>query len=162
MGAAGLAPAVASLLENVGWQSTFWIVGIVGGTMVFLVVPFFRNRPVDIGIRPYGAKDDDPPELVWSEEEQKLRLKVFNQHIRKTHEFWNLPLIHGLGCVGHGIILIYSIPIARRARDQPHRSRPDSDRDQRIQHRQSFHHSFSRRANRWQAGYGHRDVDSRA
>ena len=113
LGAAGLAPAVASLLENVGWQSTFWIVGIVGGTMVFLVVPFFRNRPVDIGIRPYGAKDDDPPELVWSEEEQKLRLKVFNQHIRKTHEFWNLPLIHGLGCVGHGIILIYSIPIAR-------------------------------------------------
>ena len=112
LGSAGLAPAVATLLENVGWQSTFWIVGTLGGTMIFLMVPFFRNRPVDIGIQPYGAKVDDPPELVRSEEGQKLRLKVFNRHIRNTNEFWNLPLIHGLGCVGHGIILIFSIPIA--------------------------------------------------
>ena len=112
LGAAGIAPGVAALLENVGWRSTFWTVGIVGGGLMLLMVPLFRNRPVDIGIRPYGTQDGDPPELVWSEEERRLRLKVFNQHIRKTNEFWNLPLIHGLGCVGHGIILIYSIPFA--------------------------------------------------
>ncbi len=112
LGAAGLAPGVASLLENVGWQSTFWTVGIIGGTMIFLMVPLFRNRPADIGVRPYGVKDDDPAELVWSKQAQSLRLKVFNQHIRKTNEFWNLPLIHGLGCAGHGVIIIYSIPIA--------------------------------------------------
>ncbi|GIS92864.1 MAG: hypothetical protein CM1200mP22_01010 [Dehalococcoidia bacterium] len=32
--------------------------------------------------------------------------------MRKTKAFWNLPTIHGLGCAGHGIILIYSIPLA--------------------------------------------------
>ena len=112
LGAAGLAPTVAFLLQNFGWQTTFWTVGIVGGSIIFLMVPFFRNTPADFGIRPYGAKDDEPPETVWSKEALALRLKVFNQHIRKTNEFWNLPLIHGLGCAGHGIVLIYSIPIA--------------------------------------------------
>ena len=112
LGSAALAPAVAALLVTVGWQNTFSTVGIVGGIMILLMVPFFRNRPSDIGIQPYGAKADDPPEIVWNGEEQKVRVKVFNLHIRKTKEFWNLPLIHSLGCVGHGIILIYSIPIA--------------------------------------------------
>ena len=112
LGAAGLAPGVASLLENVGWQGTFWTVGIVGGSMIFLMVPFFRNRPADIGLRPYGVTENDPAEIVWDKQAFALRLKVFNRHIRSTNEFWNLPLIHSLGCAGHGIILIYSIPIA--------------------------------------------------
>ena len=42
----------------------------------------------------------------------KLRLKVFNQHIRRTRAFWNLPIIHALGCAGHGIVLIYVVPLA--------------------------------------------------
>ena len=107
-----MAPGVASLLENVGWQRTFWTIGIVGGAMILLMVPFFRNRPADIGIKAYGVREDDPPEISWSKAVEKLRLRAFNQQIRKTKEFWNLPLIHSLGCAGHGIILIYSIPIA--------------------------------------------------
>ena len=31
VGAAGLAPVVARLLEDVGWRDTFWSIGIVGG-----------------------------------------------------------------------------------------------------------------------------------
>lgn len=112
LGSAALAPAIGFLLENVGWKSTFWTVGIVGGTMILVLVPFFRNRPTDVSLKSYGTQDDDPPEVSWSAAVEKLRLKVFNQHIRKTKEFWNLPLIHSLGCAGHGIILIYSIPIA--------------------------------------------------
>lgn len=112
LGAAAIAPAAGYLLENVGWQTTFWSIGIAGGAMIFVLVPFFRNRPADKGIRAYGVGEDEPTEVGWSLTVEKLRLKVFNQHIRKTKEFWNLPLIHSLGCAGHGIILIYSIPIA--------------------------------------------------
>jgi cyanate permease len=32
--------------------------------------------------------------------------------MRRTKAFWHLPLIHGLGCAGHGIVLIYVIPLA--------------------------------------------------
>lgn len=112
LGSAAIAPAVGFLLENVGWRATFWSIGIVGGAMILVLVPFFRNNPTDKGIRAYGVRDGDPEEISWSSTVEKLRLKTFNQHIRKTKEFWNLPLIHSLGCAGHGIILIYSIPIA--------------------------------------------------
>ena len=112
IGSAALAPLVGYLLETVGWERTFVYIGVVGGGVILLMVPFFRNRPIDMGIEPYGTLATDAPEEKWSGWAQQLRLKVFNQHIRMTKEFWNLPLIHALGCAGHGIILIYSIPIA--------------------------------------------------
>ena len=37
---------------------------------------------------------------------------MFNQHVRRTKAFWNLPCIHGLGCAGHGIIMIFVVPLA--------------------------------------------------
>lgn len=112
VGAAVLAPVVARLLEDVGWRDTFWSIGIVGGGLLLVLSLFFRSKPADSGLRPYGARQDDPPEIVRSREVDRLRLKVFSQHMRRTRAFWNLPTIHGLGCAGHGIILIYSIPLA--------------------------------------------------
>ena len=112
IGSAALAPIVGYLLENVGWERTFWYIGVAGGGLILVLVPFFRNRPLDMGIKPYGTLEDDDPEVGWSKPVEMLRLKVFNQSLRKTKEFWNLPLIHCLGCSGHAIILIYSIPIA--------------------------------------------------
>jgi MFS family permease len=103
---------VGYLLGQIGWQATFWTIGAVGGGIMFLLTAFYRNRPADLGLKPYGAADDDPPEAVRSSVVERIRVKVFNQHIRRTRAFWNLPLIHGLGCAGHGIVLIYSIPIA--------------------------------------------------
>jgi cyanate permease len=31
---------------------------------------------------------------------------------RRTRAYWHLPLIHGLGCAGHGIVLLYVVPLA--------------------------------------------------
>ena len=112
VGAAVLAPVVASLLEEVGWRDTFWSIGIVGGGLLLVMTPFFRSKPADSGLQAYGARRDDPPEIVRSKEVDRLRLKVFSQHMRRTRAFWNLPTIHGLGCAGHGIVLIYTIPLA--------------------------------------------------
>ena len=112
IGAALLAPAVARLLEVVGWQYTFWLIAIVGGGVIIVASAFFRSRPVDIGIQPYGTSDDDQPQIVFTAETLRLRLKVFGQHMRRTRAFWNLPTIHGLGCAGHGIVLIYTVPFA--------------------------------------------------
>ena len=112
IGAALLAPAVARLLEVVGWQYTFWLIAIVGGGVIIVASAFFRSRPVDIGIQPYGTSDDDRPQIVFTAETLRLRLKVFGQHMRRTRAFWNLPTIHGLGCAGHGIVLIYTVPFA--------------------------------------------------
>jgi len=112
IGAALLAPAVAALLEEFGWQATFWAIAFVGGGLILLCSVFFRSSPTDVGIRAYGTRGDDPVDIVPPKDVLMLRLKVFGQHMRRTRAFWNLPTIHGLGCAGHGIVLIYAIPYA--------------------------------------------------
>lgn len=112
VGTAIMAPLIGYLMGAVGWQGTFWTIGIAGGSTLILLTTLFRNRPAELNLMPYGASPTDPVERVRPVAAERLRTKVYNQHIRSTKAFWNLPLIHSLGCAGHGIILIYSIPIA--------------------------------------------------
>ena len=112
IGAAVVAPGIATLLDAFGWQATFTTIGVIGGgTLTFLTL-FFYSKPADINSTAFGSRADDPPEIFRSKEIEGLRLKVFNKAMRRTRAFWNLPTIHGLGCAGHGIVLIYSIPLA--------------------------------------------------
>ena len=112
LGSALLAPLVSVLLDQLGWQGTFWSLGVVGGGLILSLTVFFRNRPADLGLMPYGATAADPPEVVRSPAIERLRRQVFTQHMRRTRAFWHLPLIHGLGCAGHGIVLLYVVPLA--------------------------------------------------
>ena len=107
-----LAPVVGYAIDAVGWGGTFFGVGAIGGGLMLLMLPLMKNRPADIGIEPYGAKASDPAPIIRETSIERLRLNMFNRHIRRTKPFWNLPLIHGLGCAGHGIVLIYIIPMA--------------------------------------------------
>ena len=107
-----MAPLVGYMIEHAGWQATFWGIGLIGGGIILLLTPFFRNQPSDIGIRPYGATRNDPPFVIKDKLMEALRMQAFNKHMRRTRAFWNLPLIHGMGCAGHGIVIIYAIPIA--------------------------------------------------
>jgi cyanate permease len=112
LGAALLAPLVSYLMNALGWQGTFWSLGAGGGGLILSLTILFRNRPADLGLLPYGATADDPPAVVRSPAIARLRRQVFTHHMRRTRAFWHLPLIHGLGCAGHGIVLIYVIPLA--------------------------------------------------
>ena len=112
IGTAILAPLIAYMLESMGWQTTFTSVGLVGTAIMLLVFPFIRSKPADIGIRPFGIASDAPAISPRNRAMEDLRLKVFNQHTRQTRAFWNLPIIHALGCAGMGIVLIYVIPLA--------------------------------------------------
>jgi MFS family permease len=112
VGTGVMAPFIGYFIDVLGWQGTFMLIGAVGGVIMLCLVPFMRNRPVDLGIQPYGATDTDAPQIQRDKTLERLRQKVFNQHTRRTRPFWNLPLIHGLGCAGHGVVLIYVIPLA--------------------------------------------------
>ena len=107
IGTAIFAPVAGYLIETLGWQGNFFVVGLVGGGAMLAFVPLMRNRPADLGIEPYGARQGDPLPVRLEKGMERLRIAVFNKNIRRTRPFWNLPLIHGLGCAGHGIILIY-------------------------------------------------------
>jgi len=107
-----MAPLMGGFIEALGWQTTFMLIGAVGGGIMLAMVPFMRSKPADLGIQPYGARPTDPPTVLRDKTADRLRQKAFNQHTRRTKAFWNLPLVHGLGCAGHGTILIYVIPMA--------------------------------------------------
>ena len=112
VGAAALAPVYSLLLVNFGWTATFVTIGLVGGCATLGLMPFFRNQPSEKGLLAYGASANDPPPVAFTPDAAKLRLKVFQRQMKHTRAFWNLPVIHGMGCAGHGIVLIFVVDFA--------------------------------------------------
>ena len=112
VGAAALAPVYSQLLENYGWTTTFVAIGIAGGGITLGLLPFFRNQPAEKGLLAYGAAPGDPPPVRFDSAASKLRLRVFQRQMKHTRAFWSLPVIHGMGCAGHGIILIFVVDYA--------------------------------------------------
>ena len=113
----GLGPAVMAILVSVlitgaSWKIAFWSIGIIGGTVMLLLMAFFRNRPSDIGIRAFGAPESESPAVERDPVLERLRVKAFRTSMQSTTTFWKLVGIHFLGCVGHSIVIIYIIPIA--------------------------------------------------
>jgi len=106
MGGAITAPALALLISQTGWQVAFWIIPAVGGVIIFALLARFHGEPADRGMLPYGAVEDDIPRKSPGDSvSNKLRTQVFLQHVRRTPSFWNLIVIHHLGCLGHSIVL---------------------------------------------------------
>ena len=95
-----------------GLRAAFWIPGIVGGAVILVMIKFFYNEPAQIGVRPFGAPEDEPIEAVQTGEIARVRTKVFLKQAQKTSAFWNLIGIHFWGCAGHAIILVYLVAMA--------------------------------------------------
>ena len=114
----GLGPAIAApilsvLLDSVGWKATFWLAGLgFSGVMLFATL-FFRSKPSDMGLEPYGALPTDKKGPADTDARTtQARLAIFRAEVRRTHAFWNLIAIHFLGCVGHVVALVYIVAMA--------------------------------------------------
>lgn len=115
MGSRGLGPAIGALvigllITNLGWKQGVLAIAIGGGVIMMVMTYFFRNRPSDVGVLPYGARPGDPIEAKGRPDKEKV--KLYTGYMRKTAVFWNMCSIHFLGCVGHAVILIYIVPLA--------------------------------------------------
>ena len=77
LGASLLAPLVSALMEQLGWQGTFWSLGAVGGGLILSLTLLFHDRPADLGLTLYGATATDPPEMVRSPARERQRRQVF-------------------------------------------------------------------------------------
>jgi MFS family permease len=107
------APLMVVLLTQLGWRWAFWGPGLVGGLLLLLLIPFFRNEPAEIGLRPLGADPRVPIQPVQRGPRARVRTQVFLQQARRTAVFWNLIGIHYWGCAGHAIIVVYLADIVR-------------------------------------------------
>src|SRR5262245_49245666 len=107
------APLMVVLLTQCGWRWAFWGPGIVGGLLLLGLIPFFRNEPAEVGLRPLGANPQAPIQPVQKGPLARMRTTVFLQQARRTFAFWNLIGIHYWGCAGHAIIVVYLADIIR-------------------------------------------------
>ena len=106
------APLILLVLNRYGWSWALWLPGLVGGAVLLLMVRFFHNEPGEIGLRPYGASQDEPIQRLQRGPIAKARTEAFLEQVRRTGTFWNLIGIHFWGCAGHNIILIFLVAIA--------------------------------------------------
>ena len=117
IGSAVFAPLLPFMIGHLGWQNSFLLIcAILGASLLLLAIPL-RNTPEEMGLKPYGWVHGDEARQKAIKSIEKVRLQVFNQHVRRTKAFWNLPCIHALGCAGHGIIMLYIVPLAVQDRD---------------------------------------------
>ena len=107
MGSSIMAPAMAVILSRFEWQTAFWTLAAIAGTVILVLLLRFHGAPEERGLKPYGATGDDPPPAVPADPGvAQLRTKVFLRQARHTRAFWNLILIHHLGCVGHSVVMV--------------------------------------------------------
>src|SRR4051812_25692941 len=50
-------PLLASVVQRLGWRPAVLLVAGAGALVIPLVALFLRERPSDVGLRPYGALD---------------------------------------------------------------------------------------------------------
>ena len=115
VGPAGTTLLIGILLATYDWRIAFWTLGIGCGSVMALVVFFFRSRPSDMGLEPLGGAWPSARTQGFSREVLMLRDKIRAASIQSTSAFWKLVLVHYLGCVSHVIVIVYIIPIAVQA-----------------------------------------------
>ena len=106
MAAKGLGPVLAApligyLIVHTGWRDTCLILAAGSAVILAAMTAYFRNRPSDKGVLPYGSMPGDRLENPIKLD--KVRVEQFIGYIRRTSAYWNTSSIHFLGCVGHAI-----------------------------------------------------------
>lgn len=54
-------PIIAWLASRYGWQAVSITIGLMACSVIPIVIIFVRNHPADMGLRRYGATEDEPP-----------------------------------------------------------------------------------------------------
>jgi len=112
VGSAGTTLLIGILLASYDWRVAFWTLGIGCGAAMTLIVLFFRSKPSDMGLEPYGGVRASGRSGSFTPEILALRDRVRAASIQSTSAFWKLVLVHYLGCLSHAIVIVYIIPIA--------------------------------------------------
>ncbi|MDA1128271.1 MAG: MFS transporter [Chloroflexi bacterium] len=112
VGPAGTTLLIGLLLAYYDWRIAFWTLGIGCGAAMAFIVFFFRSKPADMGLDPFGGPWTGSRNQQFSREMLVVRDKIRAASIQSTSAFWKLVLVHYLGCLSHAIVIVYIIPIA--------------------------------------------------
>jgi sugar phosphate permease len=82
-----LVPRILGIYDENGWRVCWYIFG--GVTLLLAVGGFFflRNRPSELGLKPFGADDNDPVQALGEEKLQWSR-------VYRSEAVWHLGLVY--------------------------------------------------------------------
>jgi sugar phosphate permease len=111
-GALVFLPGIAALAAAAGWRYASWTVTLTAALLVMpLVALFMRDRPADVGLRPFGASADDPaPPPLPNPLNAAIRGLVMGLHSRS---FWYLAgSFFVCGLTTNGLVATHFLPAA--------------------------------------------------
>jgi MFS transporter, OPA family, sugar phosphate sensor protein UhpC len=83
---------VAFLLKYVGWQSAFYVPGIIGIITSFILFNRLRDRPVSVGLPPIEEYHNHKPPVVA--EESLSHLQVLKKYVFCNPYIWSLCIAY--------------------------------------------------------------------
>ncbi|HYL43111.1 MAG TPA: MFS transporter [Ktedonobacteraceae bacterium] len=103
-------PLLASLTVTAGWRAAAWAVAGAALLIAPLVGWLMRDRPADVGLRPYGAKPDEKETVIASINPLKSALGGLARGLR-SRDFWLLAgSFYICGATTNGLIGTHLIP----------------------------------------------------
>lgn len=94
LGVQAISPLAQHLIMRVGWRQTFVVLALGTAAYAIMVLLTLRNRPEDVGLRPYGAaprQTDATPTRAAAPVRGPASAWTVSQALR-TREFWALSL----------------------------------------------------------------------
>jgi MFS family permease len=106
-------PVVAAVDEQVGWRVASFVIATCALLVVPLVVLLMRDRPQDVGVLPYGADPDAPPEPVQPGRGAARRAVLAVTSAARTRTFWALFAGFAIcGATTNGLVGTHFVPAA--------------------------------------------------
>ncbi|GAA1220179.1 MFS transporter [Kitasatospora nipponensis] len=105
-------PVLSWLVQSEGWKSAVMVVSLCATAVSVPVLLLMRERPADLGLRPYGATEGDPLPPADSGRAVARTLRVLRSAAR-TRPFWLLAGSFAIcGATTVGLVGTHFIPAA--------------------------------------------------
>ena len=105
-------PMLAAVIARAGWRPAVWIVAAGAALALPLVLLLLRERPSDVGLRPYGAASDDAGTAAPPVNPARLALETLADASR-SRDFWLLTGTFVIcGASTNGLVGTHLVPAA--------------------------------------------------
>jgi sugar phosphate permease len=106
-------PLLASLTERLGWRTALALVCVVLGVSAFAVLMLMRDRPSDLGLRPFGDTSTEPLPAPPANTVPIVNAALGTlRDVSKTPVFWALFATFFIcGASTNGLVQVHLIPM---------------------------------------------------
>ena len=107
LGGCLLTPVLSVLLRTLGWTWSFVAFGVAGSAVMLALTLYYPTAPGRRRRHQGTLEDRDWINARLAD----VRQFLVRRQLRRTRAYWMLPVVHGLGCGGHAIVLVFLIDL---------------------------------------------------